>query len=121
MTSDTEKREAPPVNPADLLAVWKLLRQARAEHSFEDKSSIAVFSGALRQACSPNADVEAVAARTLMLEILSQVKPRWPEQSNADKILEIASRFPLTLPQLGVESNAPPFDLREFMKQIASV
>jgi hypothetical protein len=120
MTTQSEKREAPPVSPADLFAVWKLLRQARVQHSPDDRFSITVYSKELQQSCSPNADVEAVAVRTLMLDILSQVKPQWPEQSNADKILEVAARFPFKLPQLGLESNEPPFDLREFMKQIAS-
>lgn len=121
MTSETGKREAPTVNPADLLAIWNLVRQARAQRSPDDQSSIAVFPPSLPESCSPGVDIEAVGARTLMLDILSQVRPRWTDQPNADKILEIASRFPLTLPDLGVVSNDPPFDLREFMKQIAAI
>jgi hypothetical protein len=120
MTSESGKREAPPVSPADLFAVWKFLRQAQAQSLPDKQSSITIDSSALQQSCSPGVDVEAVSARTLMLDILSQVSPRWPDQPNADKILQVAARFPFNLPQLGVDSSEPPFDLREFMKQIAS-
>jgi hypothetical protein len=120
MPPESGKREAPPVSPADLLAVWKLIRQAPTQSSPENQFSTTVYSRELQQSCGPGADVEAVAARTLMLDILSQVSPRWMEQSNVDKIIEIAARFPFKLPQLGVESNEPPFDVREFMKQIAA-
>jgi hypothetical protein len=119
MTTGSAKREAPPVNPADFLAVWELIRQARTQSPAENQFSTTVHCRALQQTCTPGANVEAVAARTLMLDILSQVRPRWMEQPNAGKILELAARFPLTLPQLGVESDEPPFDLREFMKQVA--
>ena len=118
MTSRSAKREAPPVNPADLLAVWNLIRQARAQKSPEDDTSIAIFP---QNSCDPGADVEAVGARTLMLDILSQVSPRWMDQPNADKVIELAARFPLNLPELGVESHEPPFDVREFMKEIAAL
>ena len=121
MTSESVKREAPPVNPADLLAVWNLIRQAHAQRSPDDLTSVTVYFGALQKSCGPGADVEAVSARTLMLGILSQVNPRWMDQPHADKIIEVAARFPLNLPQLGVESNEPPFDVREFVKQIAAL
>jgi hypothetical protein len=121
MTAKPAKREAQPVSPADLLAVWKLIGQARAEKSPEDPTSITIFPSTIQKSCSPGVDVEAVGARTLMLDILSQVRPQWVERPNVDKILEIAARFPFNLPQLGIESKEPPFDLREFMKQIASL
>jgi hypothetical protein len=121
MTSESAKREAPPVNPADLLAVWNLIREARAQKSPEDLTSITIHYGAVKKSCGPGVDVEAVGARTLMLDILCQVNPRWVEQPKAGKVMEVAARFPLNLPQLGVESNEPPFDVREFMNQIAAL
>ena len=120
MTPESGKREAPPVSPADLLAVWKLIRQARTQRSPDDHSSITIDFRTAQKSCSPEADIEAVSARTLLLDILSQVSPRWMEQPNVDKIIEIAASFPFKLPQLGVQSNEPPFDVREFMKQIAA-
>ena len=121
MTLNSVKREAPPVNPADLLAVWNHILQARAQKSPDDLTSITIFPSTMPKSCSPGVDIEAVGARTLILDILSQVSPSWPDKPNADKIVEVAARFPLNLPQLGVESTEPPFDVREFMKQIAAL
>jgi hypothetical protein len=121
MTQESAKREAPSVSPADLFSVWTLIRNARSQRSPDDQTSIAIFPSTLKEACSPNVDVEAVGARTLILDILTQVSPKWTEKPNADKIVEVAARFPLNLPQLGVESNERPFDVRAFMKQIAGL
>ena len=74
----------------------------------------------MQKSCSPGVDVESVSARTLLLDILSLVNPRWMEQHKVDKVIEIAASFPLKLPQLGIESDESAFDLGEFMKQIAA-
>src|ERR1700753_3338616 len=119
MTTKSENKLAPPVNPADLLAVWNLLRKLRPEPSPENHS-LAIDHRTLQKSCSPGADLEAVSVRTLMLDILTQVSPAWMDKPSAAKVVEVAARFPINPPQPGPKSDTPPFDVREFMKQIAA-
>src|SRR6201992_329964 len=119
MTTESENKIAPPVTPADLLAVWNLVRKLRADHSPEHPS-LTLPHTALQKSCSPGADLEAISVRTLMLDILTQVSPAWMDKPSAAKVVEVAARFPINPPQPGPKSDTPPFDVREFMKQIAA-
>jgi hypothetical protein len=118
MTPEPEVNMAPEVSPADLQAVWATLQEPRAHGKPGEATSIDVRG--LRHVCSPGANAESVWARTLILQILNQVQPGWIQRQNMTKIFEVAARFPMKLMQPGVEYNGPPFDVREFMKQIAA-
>jgi hypothetical protein len=118
MNSEPKTLDAPPVNPADLLAAWMAVRDLQS-HNTPDQP-ISIDSRSLEQFCSPDADIHAVWTRTAMLEILTHVLPDWWKRSKRDKIVEIAARFPMKLMQPGIEKDQPPFDVRGFMKQIAA-
>ena len=118
MPSPTESNEAPEVNPADLRAVWTIIQEAQARGKPGAMSAIGI--PALQQVCTPDANVEAVWGRTLLLQILNHVKPGWSKGANMDRVFELAARFPMRIMEPGVQYDEPPFDVREFMKQLAS-
>jgi hypothetical protein len=118
MTSEPQKTETPPVDPSDLVAAWTAVQTFQSLNNPGGATSI--DSRSLEQVCSPDADVHAVWTRTVMLEILTHVMPAWMERANKDKVFEVAARFPMKLTQPGMKQNEPPFDMREFMKQIAA-
>jgi hypothetical protein len=118
MNPETELKLTPEVSPVDLLAAWMAVREFQSQSKPDEPISIDIRS--LEQYCSPGANIHAVWTRTLMLEVLGHVMPEWWKRSNRDKIVEIAARFPMMPMQPGVETDQPPFDVRDFMKQIAA-
>jgi hypothetical protein len=118
MTSPTDGKKAPEVSAADLRAVWTTIQEVQAHGKPGESSSIGIH--ALQQVCATDANVEAVWARTLMLQILNHVKPGWSKGANMDKVFELAARFPMRIMEPGVQYDEPPFDVREFMTQLAA-
>jgi hypothetical protein len=118
MTSPSEENQAPEVNPVDLRAVWTKITQLQAYGKPGEASSIDIRT--LAKVCSPDANVEAVWARTLMLSILNHVMPGWSKRANIDKVFEIAARFPMRSMEPGVQYDEPPFNVQEFTKQLAA-
>jgi hypothetical protein len=118
MTAELNRDDAPPVSPADLQAVCTALQEFHARSEPGQATSIDIRS--LQQVCSPGADAQAVWARTLILRILDHIVPGWMEQANMERVIELAARFPMKTMQPGIEYNEPPFDVREFMKEIAT-
>ena len=118
MASPTESNQAPEVSPSDLRAVWTLMQNLQAHGQPGESTAIDIRT--YRSVCSPDADAQAVWTRTLILQIMNHVMHGWSDHSNMDKVFEVAARFPMTIMQPGVQYDQPPFDVREFMKQIAA-
>lgn len=118
MTSPSDGKEAAEVSPADLRAVWTTIQEVQSRGKPGESSSIGIH--ALQQVCAADANVEAVWARTLLLQILNHVKPGWSKGANMDTVFELAARFPMKIMEPGVQYDEPPFDVREFMKQLAA-
>jgi hypothetical protein len=115
MTSPAESNRAPEVSPVDLRAVWTKIQDVQAHGKPGELTSLD-----FRPICSPSANVQAVWARTLILQILNHVVPGWSRNANMDKVFELAARFPMRIMEPGVQHDEPPFDVREFMKQLAA-
>jgi hypothetical protein len=109
---------APEVSPADLQAVWTAMREFGARVDPAQATSIDIRT--FQRVCSPDANVEVVWARTVMLQIMTHINPDWDAKLDRAKIFEVAARFPLKIMEPGVVHDQPPFDVREFMKQIAT-
>jgi hypothetical protein len=118
MPPPTDNDAVPEASPADLQLVWTKMHALQAHAEEGEATSIDIRS--LQQLCSPGTDVKTAWTRTMMLQILSHISPGWMERADMDKVFEVAARFPMRVMQPGVEYDQPPFDVREFMKQIAS-
>jgi len=71
--------------------------------------------------CSPGANIQAVWFRASMLGMLDMAVPGWTENRDSDKVIALAARFPMKKMEAGITCDGPPFDLPEFLKQIAAV
>jgi hypothetical protein len=113
------------VDPADLKAVWALMRDVKAGQS------VGIDSRAYENACSPGADVDAVWYRASMLgllQMLPQISPQMFPESRLtpwthdgefdDAVIQVAATFPMKNMEVGVVHNEPPFDVEEFLKQV---
>jgi len=56
-----------------------------------------------------------------MLGMLDMAVPGWTENRDSDKVIALAARFPMKKMEAGITCDGPPFDLPEFLKQIAAV
>jgi hypothetical protein len=104
--------DAASVDPADLRAVWKMMRDTG--HKLGPQTSIDYRS--FERVCSPGANVQAVWYRASMLAMLSKALPGFEPK---DASFEIAASFPMKKMEVGVVYNEPPFNLQEFMKRVA--
>jgi len=118
MPSPTDNDTVPEASPADLRLVWTEMHAHQA-HTKEDAAA-SIDLRSLQRLLSPGTNVKTAWTRTMMLQILNHVSPGWMERVDIDKVFEVAARFPMRVMQTGVEYDQPPFDVREFMKQIAS-
>lgn len=118
MTSKYENNLAPEVSPADLQAVWTVMQEFGARVDPAQASSIDIRT--FERVCSPDANVRVVWSRTVMLQIMTHINPGWDAKLDRAKIFEVAARFPLKIMEPGLVHDQPPFDVREFMKQVAA-
>jgi len=109
----------PPVDPADLRNVWQMQREVQARPPGEHiGSAIELY----KDACSPGANVGAVWFRASLLgilEMLGILKPWIHEGVMSDAVFKVAAVFPVKSMPVGVPQQELPFDVEEFMKQVA--
>jgi hypothetical protein len=105
------------VDPADLSAVLKFMREVQARHKGQCGS---IDARVYERLCSPGANVGAVWFRASMLGMLDMVMPGWMENADTDKVTKVAATFPMKNMKVGVVHDGPPFDLQEFLKQVAA-
>ena len=107
--------QTPPVNPADVKALFEFMRKAGADLKPGDTEQPAIGFNAevLAQVCSPEANVTAVWLRSAIIGMLLQTGLLSPWQSEGhldDAIFEVAASFPFA----GLER----FNTEEFIQKL---
>ena len=117
---DNPEGPIPPVDPADLRSVWEMLREVQARRPGEH---IIIGDEIYKRACSPGANVEAVWFRSSligMLDMLGMLRPWIHEGVVADAVFKVAATFPVNGMAIGVPRQGLPFDVQEFISQVAA-
>ncbi len=109
----------PAVDPEDLRSVWKMQREVRARTPGGHALISAEF---YKRACSPGANVGAVwfrASLVGMLEMFGMLAPWIQEGVIADAVFQVAATFPMKGMAIGTPREGFPFDVHEFLSQVA--
>jgi hypothetical protein len=119
----SEGDEVAAVDPADLRAVWNLMRNVQARNATPGQcTSISV--GGYERVCSPGADVTAVwfrAAMLGMLQMTGDLLTPWTHDGDFDgAVFSVAASLPMKKMPVGVPQQGLPFDVQEFVKQIGA-
>lgn len=117
---DNPEGPGAPVDPADLRSVWEMLREVQARRP---GAHFIIGDEMYKRACSPGADVGAVwfrASIIAMLDLLGMLK-RWINEGVVtDAVFTVAANFPMNGMATRVPRQGLPFDVQEFMSQVAS-
>jgi hypothetical protein len=109
----------PAVDPADLRGVWKMQREVQARASGGHAAISAEF---YKGACSPGANIGAVWFRVSMLgllEMIGMLAPWIQEGVLAEAVFQVAATFPMKGMAVGLPQQGLPFDVQEFLSQVA--
>jgi hypothetical protein len=122
----------PPVNAADMKAVWQLYDESRRARPEEANGlrAVAMDAAVIEGVCRPGADVRNVWYRMAMLQLLFHVVEQSPQEHEAqtlaklkrgekldDRLFEAMSKIPLKwLPEHGMHGY--PFDVHAFIKEV---
>jgi hypothetical protein len=115
--------QVPPVDPADLKAVWKAYEDTKERDPATRAGGLFVGSGILQRACSPQADTRAVIYRCWLLRMLEFFPGDfWQTKLNDGQFLEAAfkvgARMPLEWMAIGQPRKGLPFDLTAFIEEV---
>jgi hypothetical protein len=119
---ESQEGEVPAVNSSDLKKVWQLFSD------FQDRNlgqCGSIGSTVYESVCNSGADVVSVWYRASMLRVLKEMMPEllasWTHDGQLDDVVfEVMSTFPVQKMKIGVAREGPPFDVEEFVKQIAA-
>jgi hypothetical protein len=103
-------QEVDKVDPADLRAVWNLMED------MDKQGTQAISLEIYERVCRPGADVQSVWYRVSMIAMLCKVLPGFDP---TDTMFKVAANFPMKKMPVGVPQQGPPFDLKEFIAQVA--
>jgi hypothetical protein len=109
----------PAVDPSDVRSVWEMQREVQARAPGGNAAISAEF---YKRACSPGANVGAVWFRASligMLEKFGMLAPWIQEGVIADAVFQVAASFPMKGMAIGVPQQGLPFDVQEFLSQVA--
>jgi len=109
----------PSVEPADLRSVWEMQHEVLARTPGQHT---AIRAESYNRACSAGANVGAVWFRASllgMLEMFGILAPWIHEGVPADAVFKVAATFPMQGMKIGVPREGFPFDVQEFLSQIA--
>jgi hypothetical protein len=109
----------PAVDPADLRSVWELQREVQAR---APGGHAAISVEFYKRAYSAGANVGPVwfrAAMLGMLEMLGMLAPWIQEGVLADAVFQVAATFPMKGMAIGTPREGFPFDVPEFLSQVA--
>jgi hypothetical protein len=113
-----ENGPIPSVNPADLRSVYAVQRDVQSR--FPGQQVLTPDDAAWKHACSPGADLFAIAYRIAMLETLTEqgLLSRWLHNAEQDDaVFKVLATFPMKRIQKGGQEGFP-FDIQELTKQI---
>jgi len=109
----------PSVDAADLKSVWAMQNELQA--SVPGKQ-IEIGGEFYRRACSTGADVRSVFTRVSqlrVLQMLGMLAPWTHGDALDDAVFKVAATLPMTRMQPGIVYDGLPFDLQEFLNQVA--
>ncbi len=130
--SNNGEELVPPVDAADIKAVWQVYNDVRRTHPVEGGglAGVAVGAAVFEGVCTRGANIRNVWYRMAMLQLLFHVVERSPDEPEAqalaklqageeldDRLFRVMAQIPLKwLPKEGMQGY--PFDVDTFMKQI---
>jgi len=109
----------PTVDSEDLKAIWQLHREIAIQ---QPGQTVGIDHSVIAGRCKPGTDVNAVAYRTSMLQILYNIAPGslapWTKNTELDDVVfRIAAEIPMDW--IGTEQHKGlPFDLDEFVRRL---
>ena len=111
-------RPIPPVDPADLKALWQQFKDLEAQ---PHQPGVMTMISRQAAACSPNADITSVMYRLGMLDLATKAMglnfPVTPDGKPTDAVFKAFATIPMTgIPPGG--GNGMPFDMYELVKTI---
>lgn len=119
---ESQEGGVPAVSPDDLKAVWQVSAEFEARNPGQCG---AIGSTVYENVCSPGANVMSVWYRAGMLWMLKMFPEspldRWTHDGQLDDaVFQVAATFPMEKMKTGVVREGPPFDVEEFVKQVAA-
>ena len=117
---DNPEGPVSPVDPEDLRSAWEMQREVQARRPGEH---VGISDEMYKRACSPGANVGAVWFRASLigaLDMLGMLKPWINEGVVADAVFKVAATFPMNGVPIGVPRQGLPFDVQEFISQVAA-
>jgi hypothetical protein len=109
----------PSVDAADLKSVWAMQNELQA--SVPGKQ-IEIGGEFYKRACREGADVRSVFTRVSQLHVLKMLgmlAPWIDGEVVDDAVFKVAATIPMTRMQPGIVYDGLPFDLQEFLNQVA--
>src|SRR5271154_4843777 len=117
--AEGETGPVPSVDVADLKSIWAM--QNGLQTSVPGKS-ISIGAESYKRACSAGADVRSLFTRVSQLRVLQMLRMLAPWTHGEvldDAVFKVAATFPMTRMQTGIVYGGLPFDLQEFLNQVA--
>jgi len=103
----------PAVDPADIKTVRQIQTEVQARNP--DKQ-VAIGIEILKHACTPGADISAIAFRAMFPWMINQMAPQQLAPFTDDAICRAAATVPAEWVGVGVSLPGPPFDVNEFLR-----
>jgi hypothetical protein len=114
---DQTGEPVPEVDPEDLKALWREQQKLQARHPGKQ---VAIGMGLAEQICKPEADIQAVGYRVVMLWLLSQIaRERFSLFTKDGQPIDVAFRAAAKVPLewMGEAfTQQAPFDVDEFLR-----
>ncbi len=117
--AEEETGPVPSVDVADLKSVWAMQNGMQARMPGKQ---ISIGAESYRRACSAGADVRSLFTRVSQLRVLQMpgmLAPWTHGEVLDDAVFKVAATFPMTRMQPGIVYDDLPFDLQEFLNQVA--
>ena len=117
--AEGETGPVPSVDVADLKSVWAMQNGMQARMPGE---AISFGAESYKRACGAGADVRSLFARVSqlrVLQMLGMLAPWTHGEVVDDAVFKVAATFPMTRMQPGIVYDELPFDLQEFLNQVA--
>jgi|HubBroStandDraft_6_1064221.scaffolds.fasta_scaffold1062327_2 hypothetical protein len=117
--AEGETGPVPSVDAADLKSVWAMQNEMQARMPGKQFS---IGAESYKRACGAGADVRSLFTRVSqlhVLQMLGMLAPWTYGEVVDDAVFKVAATFPMTRMQPGIVYDELPFDLQEFLSQVA--
>jgi hypothetical protein len=109
----------PSVDVADLKSVWAMQNGIQASVG---RKQVSIGAESYKRACGAGADVRSLFTRVSqlrVLQMLGMLAPWTQGEVVDDAVFKVAATIPMTRMQPGIVYDGLPFDLQEFLNQVA--